>query len=342
MSLQTQPADAPSIDTLRAGRPLLEAMRTSHWIKNAFVLAPILFSRRYDEPLAWLYMAPAVIAFCLLSSAVYLINDVRDRQADLAHPVKRNRPIASGRLGAGAAITWSAVLAIAGLALASSVAYLHLGGFPSPQPSAGHTPPLGGLGLPVWAAVYFGLNIAYSFKLKHYNVVDVLVVAIGFVLRAMAGAAAISVPVSPWLVVCTLSLCLYIALAKRRGEVADLGAGQAAQARAVNRSYDPRDLEHMIAVSASMALLTYSIYCLAPSTIQHVGSAHMVWTIPLVVYGMFRYNRITRQVGQGDPTAALARDRGMWFVLLAFVALTALVQKFGATPFFRTILELPK
>jgi 4-hydroxybenzoate polyprenyltransferase len=334
----TQPPTAPAGTS--GPSALAEAMRMPHWIKNAFVAAPLLFSRSYDQPLAWLYTLAAFAALSLLSSAGYLINDIRDRHADRLHPAKRCRPVASGRLSVATAALAAAVLMALGLAIAAALSGGLAGGL-LPPAHQGHQA-MGGYGLLAWAGAYLAMSLCYSFWLKRLVIVDVLVVAMGFVLRAMAGAAAISVAVSPWLVVCTLSLCVYIALAKRRSELADLPADQAQAVRAANRSYDARDVEHMLTVSAAMAVLTYSLYCLAPSTIQHFGSAHMVWTIPLVVYGMFRYNRITRLAGAGEPVGVLLRDKPMWLVLAAYVALTALVQKVGSCPQLAGVLEFPR
>jgi 4-hydroxybenzoate polyprenyltransferase len=258
-----------------------------------------------------------------------LLNDLWDRPGDRMHPVKRLRAIASGRLPAAAAYAAAGVLLAAGLAIVAAVQAdirprEHL---------------MGGYALAAWAVAYVALNLLYSTWLKKIVVVDVLVVAMGFVLRAMAGAAAIVVPVSPWLVVCTLSLCLFIAVTKRRGEIAELPDGQAGSARAVNRRYEPRLIELMLNVSAAMAILTYTLYCLAPRTTQRLGSAHMVWTVPLVIYGMFRYYRITSSAAGSDPVRVLVRDRVMWLVLAAYVLLCVLVLKFGSFPAVRDILD---
>jgi len=329
----TQAADTSKDASPRTGASaLVEAMRPLHWVKNAFVAAPLLFSERFTDALSWLLCAAAVGAFCLAGSAIYLINDIRDRDRDRLHPSKRGRPIASGRLSAGAAGAAAIVLlGAAGVMVALTEAL-------TPRPSrilAGHA-------LATWTGAYVALNLLYTFWLKHVFIVDVLVVAFGFVLRAMAGAAALAVPVSPWLVVCTLTLCLFIALTKRRGELADLPAEQAAAARPVNRAYDEGQLRHMITVSTAMAILTYTLYCLSPQTVGRLGSAHMVWTVPLVIYGLFRFDRLTRRAGGGDPVAVLVRDPVMWLILAAYVLLTTAVLRFGDHPAVRDILVFPK
>ena len=181
------------------------------------------------------------------------------------------------------------------------------------------------------------LNGLYSFWLKQHPIIDVISVAMGFVLRAMAGAAAIAVPISPWLVVCTFSLCLFIALTKRRAEIVDLPDEDLATARRVNLVYSRVGLDVMLTVSASMALLTYTLYSLAPGTIQRLGSAHMVWTVPVVVYGLFRFNHLSRGSG-GDPVKVLMRDRAMWAVLVIYALLVAAIVKYGGSEHIRSIL----
>ncbi len=305
------------------------SMRVGHWIKNGFVLAPLLFSMSFNDPDAWLKALAATFAFGLLSSAVYLVNDICDRNRDRAHPVKRDRPIASGQLSVAVAAVVAVVLVIAAMAVAVSVA------MPVDQ-----TQPLGGWALVVWAGAYFVLNLLYSLWLKSHTIIDVIVVALGFVLRAMAGAAAISTPVSPWLVVCTFTLCLFIALTKRRGEILSLPAEMAAQARPASRGYELKDIDYMVTVSSSMAILTYCLYCLAPGTVNRIGSAHMVWTIPIVIYGMFRFNRITGQGGSDDPAGVLLRDRIMWLVLTGYVVATGLILVYGSADAVRSILDM--
>ena len=327
MNEQTiQSNDASCCSTLRA---ILTAMRPAHWVKNVFVAAPILTSGRFSDPAAWLRCLPAVGAFCLLSSSVYLINDVCDRDEDRAHPVKCNRPVASGRLSVGAAVAAAILL----MAIAATLTLIVV-----ELPNDGRQP-LGGWGMGFWAFCYLVLNLVYCFWLRTHAVVDVLAIAMGFVLRAMAGAAAIAVPISPWLVLCTLTLCLFIALAKRRSEIAEMPAAPAT-ARKANLGYTKDFLEHMLTVSTALAILTYCIYCLAPQTISRIGSAHMVWTIPLVIYGMFRYYRAVHGAGCGDAVAVLVKDKIMWLVVAAFVVLTGLVIKFGSHAAIRSILDL--
>ncbi|MGC9454480.1 MAG: decaprenyl-phosphate phosphoribosyltransferase [Phycisphaerae bacterium] len=309
---------------------LAEAMRPRHWVKNAFVAAPLLFARRFDDPLAWGQSMAAVAAFCLLSSGVYLINDVCDRRADRAHPVKSHRPVASGRLSVASAVMAAVVLLAAGLGISVAVELT----------ADGASRPMAGYGLLVWTGGYLLMNLAYSLWLKDHAVVDVIIVAMGFVFRAMAGAAAIAVPISPWLVLCTFTLCLFIALCKRRSEISEFPGGRAEAVRTANRAYASADLEHMLTVSTALAILTYSLYCVAPRTVAQVGSAHMIWTVPLVVYGLFRYGRLARRAGGGDPIELLVRDKVMWLVVAAYVVLAGLILTYGSRPGLRDILDV--
>ena len=319
------PTPAPATGAARAqpgGTPaaLLEALRVPHWVKNILVLVALPFSGRWVYPASWAMALWAFAAFCLLSSAIYLINDIADRRSDRTHPLKSLRPVASGRLSAGAAAAAAVVLLAAGAAIVICMSRrLH-------NPAL----PLQGLGLPLWAGAYVLINLAYSLGLKGRPILDVLIIAFGFVLRAMAGAAAIAVVISPWLVVCTLMLCLFIALAKRRSEIVSLGQAAAATRR-VHAFYTVANLEHMLAVSAGLAIVTYSLYCLAPQTVQRVRSAHLIWTIPLVVYGMFRYYCLTLGSAGEDPIKLLLRDKAIWVVGAIWLACVIVVLRWGGS-----------
>jgi len=307
---------------------LIEALRIPHWIKNAFVLAAMPFGGRWNSPLAWVMGVSAAGAFCLLSSAVYLLNDIADRRSDRAHPTKLGRPVASRRLSVAVAAGAAAVLLAAGAGtIAVLVAVLY-------DPMM----PLRGAGLAVWAGAYLLLNLAYSLGLKTKPILDVLIVAMGFVFRAMAGAAAIAVAISPWLVLCTLMLCLFIALAKRRSEFVALGEA-ASQARRVHGFYTLNNLEHMLAVSAGLAVVTYSLYCLAPRTVARIGSAHLIWTIPPVVYGMFRTYCLMLAAKGEDPVRTLLRDKVMWLVGALWLLGVIAVLRWGGSGFLEGALH---
>ncbi len=280
----------------------LELARPSHWIKNLLVFAAVLFSQRYHSAEAWLYSLIAFAAFCLLSSGVYAFNDIFDRRADAAHPRWRKRPLPSGRLGAPAAAVFGAVLLCGGLI----VAYLM------------------GWRLFIVGGAYVILNVFYNVLFRHRAIIDVVSIAMGFVLRAMAGGAAIGVPVSVWLIVCTFMLCVFLGLIKRRADVAGVGNEQASAARPVQAFYTLVRLDHMLAVSAGLAVVTYTFYCLLG---RHSPGMHMVWTVPVVLYGMFRLYGLAVGSSPAGPVELIRRDPILWIVAAIWLAMTVGVME---------------
>lgn len=279
-------------------RALLVSVRPHQWIKNLVVLAALAFSKHLFEADAFLRAALAFLVFCALAGAAYLVNDLVDLEQDRQHPVKRRRPIASGVLPAAAARAAAALLVA--LALAASV-WL-------------------GRGFALVAVAYLLLTFAYSLALKHHVILDVLAIAIGFVLRAVAGALAIEVRFSDWLLVCTILLALFLALAKRRHELVSLE--DAAGHRRILKEYSPYLLDQMIAVVTASCLTAYAFYTLAPETVEKYRTERLSWTIPFVIYGIFRYLYLVHRKDQGgSPTEVLLADRP----LLAAVALWAVV-----------------
>ncbi len=280
-------------------RALVVSLRPHQWIKNLVLLAALTFSKHLFEPDASLRAFLAFAIFCALASCVYLVNDLVDLQRDRLHPLKRSRPLASGALPPYAAQAAAGILVPA--ALAASL--------------------LLGTGFAACATAYLGLGLAYSFVLKHSVILDVLAVAIGFVLRAVAGAFAIGVHFSPWLVVCTLLLALFLALAKRRHELVTLD--DAAAHRLSLADYSASLLDQMIAVVTASCLTAYAFYTLAPETVEKYRTERLALTIPFVIYGIFRYLYLVhrRDLG-GSPTDVLLTDRP----LLVAVALWALAM----------------
>jgi len=266
---------------------LIEAMRPGQWTKNLFVFAGVIFARKLDEPAAVIESIAAFGLFCLLSSAVYLINDVVDAEKDRAHPTKRTRPIASHRLSIPVATA-----AAVGLAVFSIGASFAL------------TPTFAALAL-----VYLALNLAYSFRLKHIVILDVLCIAMCFVLRAAAGAAAISVLISHWLLICTVLIALFIALSKRRHELVLL-SDNASNHRASLGEYSPYLLDQMIAVVTASTLMAYILYTVDARTVSQFGSDRLAYTIPFVIFGIFRYLYLVHQKGEGgNPDRIIVSDR---------------------------------
>jgi len=265
---------------------LLRSLRPAQWAKNAFVLAPLVFAHRLEEPRQLAAAALAFVAFCAASSAVYLVNDLADREQDRQHPVKRLRPIASGALPVPAA--WVAALA---LAAAAALAATRLD-------------PLFGACL----AAYVALNLLYTFSLKHIVILDVMSISAGFVLRVMAGAAAIGVVVSSWLLLCTTFVALFLAFSKRRHELMLLAASAANQRRVLDQ-YSPTFLDQMINVTTASTVICYALYAVAPETAAKLGTPYLIATLPLVLYGIFRFLFLLYQrPGPRNPTEAILRD----------------------------------
>jgi 4-hydroxybenzoate polyprenyltransferase len=272
---------------------LLRALRPQQWVKNVFVLAALVFARgeHGGEVFAWGEDARrtllAFLAFCLGSSAIYLVNDVRDVEQDRKHPEKRLRPIAAGQLSIPLALAAAALLFVAALALGVAA-----GGAPQPV---------------VWVlGAYLALNLLYSWRLKHVVLVDAFCIATGFLLRVKAGGLAAEAAISHWLMLCTLFLALFLALGKRRAESELLGEGRG-EHRAILLEYDRAFLDQMLAVLAACAIVTYTMYTVAAETAAKFGAGnHLVWTVPFVVFGLARYQLLVHtRKGGGNPTRLL-------------------------------------
>jgi 4-hydroxybenzoate polyprenyltransferase len=277
---------------------LLLSLRPAQWSKNLLVFAGLLFGHRLFDAAAVMAAVSAFVVFCVLSGVVYLVNDIADRDSDRLHPLKAQRPIASGALAVPTAAGAALLLGAAGLAAAYTI---------GPRFAA-------------VAAAYLALQIAYSFPLKHVVILDVLTIAIGFVLRAVGGAVAVQVEIGHWLLVCTILLALFIALAKRRHEIVLL-AGGAAGHRPILGEYSAYLLDQMIAVVTASTLISYIFYTISPETQAKFGTAWLGLTIPFPLYGIFRYLYLVHQrEGGGSPADLLLTDRP----LLACVALWAL------------------
>ena len=282
---------------------LLEAMRPRQWTKNLFVFAGVIFGHRLTDPWAVGTSIAAFLVFCLLSSGVYLINDLVDAERDRQHPTKRDRPIASGRLAPGVARTAAIGLVVISLAWAWAITWQFA----------------------VLALIYVLLNLAYTLRLKHVVILDVLCIAIFFVLRAAAGAAAIDVTISHWLLICTILIALFIALSKRRHELVLLSNG-AGNHRASLMEYSPYLLDQMIAVVTASTLMAYILYTVDARTVHEFGSDRLSYTIPFVIFGIFRYLYLVHQKGEGgNPDRIIVSDRQFLVNLLLWGMTVGLV-----------------
>jgi len=283
------------VQTRSTAASLFVSLRPDQWTKNLIVFAALIFAVKLLDPAALAYASAAFLIFCALSGAVYLINDVSDREQDRLHPIKRLRPIAAGEVSPRAALTFATVLSAAALA-ASFVL----------RPAFG-----------VVAAAYLALFVVYTRSLKHIVILDVMAIAVGFVLRAVAGGLVINVHVSNWLLVCTMLGALFLGLAKRRHEITLLAQGASGHRR-ILEEYDPYLLDQMIGVVAAATMVAYIIYCASPETHAYFGTEWMVLTTPFPIYGLFRYLYLVhRKAGGGSPSDMLLTDRP----LLACVAL---------------------
>ena len=283
-------------------RAIVLSMRPRQWVKNVFVFAGLIFAQRLFTSSAWIALAAFAI-FCGLSGAIYLINDVADRERDQLDPRKRTRPVAAGRLSAGAALAAAVVLVVGGLACAAILARAFL----------------------MTALAYVVLLVAYSAWLKHIVIVDVIVVAGGFVLRAVAGAVVIDVAMSGWLLICTILLALFLALGKRRYEYVALEQ-DAARHRPILAEYSPALLDQMIAVVTASTVTAYALYTMSPETVAKFHTHWLPATLPFVLYGIFRYLYLLyqRRLG-GNPSELLLGDRALLINSICWICAVLLI-----------------
>jgi 4-hydroxybenzoate polyprenyltransferase len=275
-------------------------------VKNGFLFAGILFTLDKHHPVSdWLRVVAGFAVFCALSSSVYLVNDVCDLEQDRLHPSKRNRPLASGRLSVRAALVAAvalAALALGGAALAGDAGFFAI------------------------AAGYLAITAAYSLRLKHVVILDVMTLAAGFVLRAVAGAEIIHVEISPWLLVCTTLLALFLGLAKRRSELATLE--NAAGHRRILEEYSVALLDQMITIVTASVLMAYALYTFNSHTAQ--GRPLLMLTLPFVIYGIFRFLYIVhRRQGGGSPTSDLLEDWPLLIAVICWALASAVIIRFN-------------
>ena len=287
--------------------PLVVSLRPHQWTKNLVLFAALALSKHLFELGPALRSLLGFALFCGLSGTVYLVNDVCDYEADRLHPRKRLRPVASGALSRRGAALAAAVIGASCLLLSLLL----------------------GLPFAVCAASYLALNLVYSFKLKEVVIVDVLCISLGFVLRALAGAVAIAVQFSDWLLVCTILLALFLALAKRRHEIVSL-SDTAPEHRRILAEYSPYLLDQMISVVTASCVTAYAFYTLSPETMRKYETNRLSWTLPFVLYGIFRYLYLVHQREQGgSPTDVLLTDRPLllavflWTVAIVLIVYTA-------------------
>lgn len=286
-------------------RALVEACRPRQWVKNLFVAAPLVFAKRLGDPHTALRALAAVALFSALSSAVYLWNDVVDVEKDRAHPIKRNRPIAAGRLSVGAARVAAATLAVGALALGLVLDWRFA----------------------ACALVYLVQNVAYSLVLKRIVYVDVLCIAAGFLLRVAAGAFAIGVDASPYLFVCTGLLATYLGFGKRAHELAVAGE-RASKQRAVLEAYNPAVLRVALWATALATFAAYVLYTRAAHTVRFFGTTRMLWTAPCAAFGLYRFYALVQSPRGDSPTEEILRDALFVLNFLLWAAAITLIIYF--------------
>ena len=276
--------------------PVWQLLRPHQWVKNAFVAAPLFFTPAAMSPGAAAKVLAGVVGFCAVSSGVYILNDYLDRAADRRHPSKRDRPLAAGSVDARAALGLMGGLAVGGLAGAGLI-------------SAGFT---------LIVAAYLALNVAYSAGLKRLAIIDVMSVALGFVLRVYAGGALIGVEPTVWIVACTMLLALFIALAKRRDDVVK---GLDEEHRESLAGYSRRFLDTSLAVVLAALLVSYLLYTTQPENMARLGTDRLYLTVPFVIAGVLRYLQITLvEERSGAPTTVMLTDRFLLVTVAGWVA----------------------
>jgi 4-hydroxybenzoate polyprenyltransferase len=280
---------------------ILVSMRPTQWIKNVFIFVGILFSQRLFQLDLLLSVAAGFILFSLTASSVYLVNDIRDAEKDRHHPEKCTRPIAAGHLKIGRA--YIAAISLAFFAVAGGYLLNPLFGFIQ--------------------TAYILMNLSYSLKLKHLVILDVMVIALGFVLRVLAGTALAGVSPSDWLILCTLTLSFFLGFGKRRHELVSLEEG-ANDHREVLNAYSIPFLDQMIAVVTACTVMSYALYTMSPETVNRFGTRNLIFTIPFVIYGIFRYlYLIYHKKNGGNPSSIVISDRP--FLVNGFLWLSSVI-----------------
>ncbi len=289
-------------------KDIIRSMRPHQWTKNFFIYAALIFSQNiFNLPLL-LKTTIAFSAFCLISSALYVFNDLKDLEEDKLHPLKSRRPIASGKIKKSTAILMIVILGLLGF---SSAFTLNKNYF-------------------IIILVYFLIQMAYSIKLKHIVILDVFVVALGFLIRVVAGGLAIEVSLSSWLLICTILLALFLALSKRRHELVLLEDG-ASDHRPILEEYSPYLLDQMIAVVTASTVIAYCLYTISEETVTKFGTTNLIFTVPFVLYGIFRYLYLIHQKSEGgSPEALIIKDKPLLIDIFLWIAAAVIILYLSA------------
>ena len=280
----------------------MQLLRIKHWVKNVFVIAPVIFARRFFDLPSLSLSLLAFLSFCLISSAVYILNDIKDKECDMNHPKKKERPIASGRVSPGIAVLIGAVAMFCSLWLG-----VNLG----PEFT--------------WCLVIYAVvNVFYTFMGKHIAIIDVFCIAASFSLRVLGGSYGIASEPSGWLIVTTFFLSLFLGFGKRRGEMLSLEENSINH-REVLLSYDVSFLNSIIVSTGTVSIVLYALYTLDRVVIEQIGTEKLIYSVPFVTYGIFRYILLMSKRKDADPTDLVLHDAGMilsvslWFIVVVLV-----------------------
>ncbi len=284
-------------------RDLWQLLRPTQWSKNLVVYAALIFAKHLFNRTDVVVVSIGFVSFCLTASAAYVMNDLRDCERDRQHPLKSLRPLPAGRVRRSTATALSVALLASGITVALAL----------------------GLGFGMLVILYFALQVAYTFWLKELVILDVMGIAAGFVIRAAAGGVLIAVPVSPWLIICTFLLALFLGFSKRRHELILL-EGRAIEHRASLKEYSPYFLDQMIAVVTASTVVAYAIWTVSPEIREKLGTEKLYLTIPFVLFGIFRYLYLVHQREEGgNPTQLLLTDRPLLVDVLLWIVTAAVL-----------------
>jgi len=291
--------------------PYIRLLRPAQWSKNVFLFAGLVFGHKLLDTQAVVASLLGFVCFCLLSGGVYAINDIRDRNEDKLHPRKCKRPVAAGQISVASATTVAIVVLVAGLVGSYTLSWTFF----------------------LVGALYLLLQSAYTFALKHVVLLDVILIGVGFVLRAIAGAAVVSVPISPWLVICTFTLCLFMGFSKRRCELSTLSEnnGDVSLHRKTLTYYTPDLLNHFTTLTAGIAVVSFLLYATDARTVSAdgIGSNYLVYTLPVVVYAVFRFAYLVEHGMVDGPTDVLLRDPPFLVALILWTICAVVIVYWG-------------
>lgn len=282
---------------------IVKSLRVQQWIKNFFVFAPLIFSQNvFNLPLL-IKSSLAFVLFCLLSGAAYILNDIQDLEEDKIHPVKSKRPLVSGKVKKNHAIIACVFLVLFGL-IGAYLLNVHFF---------------------IALLIYFILQIAYSGWLKHVVIIDVFLIATGYLIRVIAGGLAIEIQLSPWLFICTILIALFLALSKRRHELVLLDKNAEIH-RAILKEYTPQLLDQMISVVTASTVISYCLYTVSSETVAKFGTKNLLFTVPFVLYGIFRYLYLVHQKDEGgSPEALIIKDKPLLIDLFLWISTAMLI-----------------